>query len=263
MGIKPTPSSVLIGQGQPLGSGKFSIAELGLSHSQRIGISKSFETPCDRIILPKQSLAYVLMGRSRASGEFVSQLGEVGKVRASGSLEFMLGGARDIVENEADLCSEVIVKGFRTGTTGVKRMGSDPTLVVADQFTVLHVALVHLRLERLAEEVKKQGRRLPHVVLDKSMDSVYAVLTLVAPVIKGGEFVESNPVRFYNRRLEKQITRTFPVNVGGELWAEPSDNYKDMVAFLRRQAKQSTKVQKENKPVETDTADVIEAEEPF
>jgi len=262
MAIKPVPNSFLIGKGQPLGSGKFSIAELGMSHSQRIGISKSFETPCDRLILPKQSFTHVLMARERASGEFVSQLGEVGKVRASGSLEFMLGGGRSIVENEADLYSEVIVKGFRTGTTGVKRMGSDPTLVVADQFTVLHVALVHLRLERLAEEVKKQGRRLPHVVLDKSMDSVYAVLTLVAPVIKGGEFIESSPIRFFDRKIEKQVTRPFFVNVGGELWAEPSDNYKDMIAFLRRQAKQALSA-KEDEPVEPDTADVTEVEEPF
>lgn len=261
MAIKSIPNSVIVGitvntlmyRGKPL----FSTDSLGLSHHHLVGTDTSTERAV-RGVLPKMSLSYALMARSR-DGEFISQMGEIDTIRAGGSLDYVLGGYRAIVETQADKYSEVVIKAFRTGITGVKRAASDPTLVVQDQFTFLHVVLRHLRIEKLNEISQEQGKMIPHVILHNSLNSVYALATLVGPELVGGEWVESPMVQVYDHRVRKQVKRTFNVNVGGELQIVSNPNYELIRAFERN----AVKKQEVQKPVETDTADVIETEEPF
>jgi len=248
-----TTQKTLMYRGKPL----FSTESKGFSHHHLVGtdISDEFAVRC---VLPKMSLSYALMARNR-DGDFVSQMGEIDTIRAGGSLDHVLGGYRAIVETQADKYSEVVIKAFRTGITGVKRVASDPTLAVQDQFTFLHVVLRHLRLEKLNEISQEQGKMIPHVILHNSLNSVYALATLVGPELVGGEWVESPMVQVYDRQVRKQVKRTFNVNVGGELQIVPNPNYELIRKFERNQVKK----QEVQKPVETDTADVIEVEKPF
>jgi len=262
MAIKSIPENVIVGttqktlmsnKGKPL----FSTTPLGLSHHHLVGTNTSDEFAV-RYVLPKMSLSYALMARNR-DGDFVSQMGEIDTIRAGGSLEHVLRGYRGIVEFEADRYSEVVIKAFRTGITGVKRAASDPTLVVQDQFTFLHVVLRHLRPERMSEISQELGKPIPHAILRESAYSMYALATLVGPELVGGEWVESPMVQAYDRRAGKQVKRTFNVNVGGELQIVANPNYELIRKFERNQVKK----QEVQKPVETDTADMIEVEKPF
>ena len=253
--VKMVPKSIKIGTTQAVGNDSnkpsFNTSELGVNWHDLVG-TKS-EDQALRFVLERQSRLFALFVRDRNSGEIVSRLGEPGVARVVGSLDYVLGGFRGVVEDEPNKYSEAIVKAVRLGITGAKRPGSDGTTGLQEQFTFIHVLMHHISMSHLYKMQEKQGRQLPRVqIIKNDLDSVYAIASLIGPVVEGGEAITA-----------KAYGRPFTVNVGGELWVKPNPNYRDMVKHLRTHVNQQALSAKEDEPVEPDTADVTETEEPF